>query len=162
MIQQSGNQEGAPAQRPNSGQPESSKKSPFTWLIPVLLSLTITMGLTVYYMYEENRNEQVFELQTGAEEQALAGRYQDALTSLDQAIRIRPRYEGLRQDRAITAEAMELKGELTQVQTNLKNNKVTEAQKKLSVIRTALKNREEPMFKSLKNSVSARRSLCPL
>ncbi|MBU5347568.1 hypothetical protein [Paenibacillus lautus] len=44
---------------------------------------------------------------------------------------------------------------MTQVQTNLKNNKVTEAQKKLSVIRTALKNREEPMFKSLKNSVSA-------
>lgn len=155
MIQQSGNKEGAPAQRPNSGKTESSKKSPFTWLIPVLLSLTITMGLAVYYMYEENRNEQVLELQTGAEEQALAGRYQDALTLLDQAIRIRPRHEGLQQDRAITAEAMELKGELIQVQTNLKNNKVTEAQKKLSVIRTALKNREEPMFKSLKNSVSA-------
>ncbi|MBU5347569.1 hypothetical protein [Paenibacillus lautus] len=92
MIQQSGNQEGAPAQRPNSGKTESSKKSPFTWLIPVLLSLTITMGLAVYYMYEENRNERVLELQTGAEEQALAGRYQDALTLLDQAIRIRPRH----------------------------------------------------------------------
>ncbi|OMP68947.1 hypothetical protein BV900_27705 [Agrobacterium tumefaciens] len=106
-------------------------------------------------MYEEDRNEQVLQLQIQAEEKALAGRYQDAVSLLDQAIRIRPRHEGLQQDRAIAAEAVTLKGDLSQVQTNLKNNKVTEAQKKLNALRTALKNREEPMFKPLKNSVSA-------
>ncbi|SMF91369.1 hypothetical protein SAMN05661091_5434 [Paenibacillus uliginis N3/975] len=139
----------------DQGKSVRKKGSPFVWLIPLMLLLTIAMGLAVYYVYEDKVNKDVNQLQMQAQKKALEGKYEESIKLLDTALTKRPDHYGILLDRGIAAEANELEEQLAQARSSLKAKKITAAEKKLGELSKKLKSRSEPLFKPLKNDLSS-------
>lgn len=119
-----------------------------------MLLLTTAMGLAVYYVYENQVNKDVNQLQTQAEKNALEGKYEEAIKLLDAALAKRPDHPGVLLDRGIAVEAKEMEDQLAQARSSLKAKKVAAAEKMLGVLDKKLKSRPELLFKPLKNDLS--------
>ncbi len=150
-----GSREKAGGSQPSGDKRKPARKgSPFTWLIPLMLLLTTVMVLVVYYVYEDNVNQEVHQLQMQAQKLALEGKYQESIRLLDMAIAKRPNHKGLLLDREIAAEAADFEKQLNQALSNIKTKKISEAEKILEKLNKKLKSRTEPLFKPLKQDLS--------
>lgn len=115
-------------------------------LIPVFLFFATSATVWSYYLYETNTNDQVIEWHEQAKQDALAGKYEQALARLNKAVNARPEYSAAKKDLSIVEEAIGFEKELNAVNEKLKKNAITEAEPLLEQLKTKLRGREEQLF----------------
>lgn len=133
---------------------KKGRGSAFQWVIPLLLAGVIGAGLVLYYNHEESINQDVLALQQHAKKEALAGRYPEALSSLEQAIEKRPGFAALTRDRELTLKAAQILTQLDGVTNQLKSQKLNESDKSLKEIANIIGKREEPLFAPLQKRLA--------
>lgn len=127
----------------------------FQWVIPLLLAGCTALGLTLLHQHEQSVNRDVLALQQQAKTEALAGKYDSAVSLLDRAGNARPGYAALTRDRELAAKAAQLQTRLYSVAGLLKAKKLSEGEKELNAVEGLIGKREEPLFAPLKKELAA-------
>lgn len=137
-----------------SGAAKSQKKAgAWLWLLPLFTILLTSTGVWYYYQYETGKNLEVSQLHRLAGDQALAGKYIEALAALEQAILLRPAHASLEEDRQLVQKAIELDRKMAQTDEYLKTNHLVEAETALEQLTEQLNERPEPLFVQMKSAL---------
>ncbi|MDQ0115066.1 FxLYD domain-containing protein [Paenibacillus harenae] len=116
------------------------------WLTPVALAVAAAAAVIVYYGYESRLNDKVIELQQQAREDALAGKYDQALASLEEAALFRPDFAPVQADKGIIKLAAGYEGLLESAKGHLADGKLIDAERLLIQVKEDLKDTVEPIF----------------
>ncbi len=114
------------------------KSSIFVWLIPAISLLIAAVGLFYYYSYEKNINEEVLNLLTNAEAEALEGNYEQAEKQLQKAAERRPEFEPVKEDMEAVQAAIVFEKELEKAAAYIQKKKYGEASNVLSGLKKSL------------------------
>ncbi|GIQ63461.1 hypothetical protein PACILC2_20290 [Paenibacillus cisolokensis] len=125
-------------------------------LVPLLLLLAVGAGLYSYYRYEMNVNAEALSLHREAADEALAGRYGQAIALLRNALAVRPGYEAARTDLEIAEKAAELEAALNSVAARMQKRELTAAEQALINVEEGLKLRTEPVFDPIRQQLKDR------
>ncbi|WP_442050711.1 FxLYD domain-containing protein [Paenibacillus sp. 2TAB19] len=125
------------------------------WLTPVALAVLAAAAVTVYYGHESRLNDKVILLQQQAREDALAGKYEEALASLDEAAGFRPDFAPVQADKDIIKRAAGYEELLESAKGHLAGGKLIEAERLLIQVKEDLKDTVEPIFTQAKKSLDS-------
>lgn len=125
-------------------------------LVPLLLLIAVGAGLYSYYQYEMNVNAEALSLHREAADEALAGRYGQAIALLRNALAVRPGYEAARTDLEIAEKAAELEAALNSVAARMQKQELTAAEQALINVEEGLKLRTEPVFDPIRQQLKDR------
>lgn len=125
-------------------------------LIPVMSLLLVGGGMTTYYNYETNINTKVLTMKHSAEELALQGEYTKAYHKLSDALKLRPNYAVLQENLEIVKTAEGYAKLLELVNTKIKENDFSSAEKELEHIKQQMNTSHGSIYDSLKQELSAK------
>ncbi|MEF3355270.1 FxLYD domain-containing protein [Paenibacillus sp. GYB006] len=136
-------------------EPHKEKISVFHWLIPLLLAGVVSLGLLIFYQYEQSINQETLGLQLQAKEEALDGNYSNAVNLLEQAEQKRPNFAALTRDLELATKAAQLQTKLDNASAQLKTLKLNEGEKLLKQVQATIGKRKEPLFEHLQKELAA-------
>lgn len=136
-------------------QKKYGKHSVWLWLMPIILAIAMTALVYVYYDYESGINDRVIELQTKGKVDAIAGKYEEALTSLEQARGFRPEYAAVQLDIAIVTHALGLEQSIKVAAKQLDEQRNSDAEHTIGQIKDELKGHVEPVYFKIKELLEA-------
>ncbi|WP_248565480.1 FxLYD domain-containing protein [Paenibacillus sp. L3-i20] len=132
-----------------------SKKN---WIMPIsllCLAFIVTASVFYYFQYEKNINEDVLNLQTEAKTAALGGEYKKALDLLSKAAKVRPAFAPIKADKDIIQHVIEVKLIADDVEKQLSNNKIKDAEAGVNLLRSELSGHKEPIYDKLRERLDA-------
>jgi hypothetical protein len=115
-------------------------------VIPVTSFALVAIGVLFYYFYEDSVNAQVLNLKNTAEELALKGEYEKAETKLNKAIKLRPEYLVLQENKKAVQLAQDFANILEQVTEKIKKKQFDEAAKELASLKEKVNAENGPLF----------------
>lgn len=136
-------------------EPRKAKISVFHWLIPLLIAGVVGLGSLLFYQYEHSINQETLNLQLQAKEEALEGKYSNAVNLLKQAEEKRPDFAALTRDLELASKAAQLQTKLDKASAQLKTQKLNEGEKLLKQVQATIGKRKEPLFEHLQKELTA-------
>jgi len=133
-----------------STEPKKRKKSialPIT--LPVFVAIFMLATLTVFYFHERTINDEVMELKQKGEQLAFGENYESAIKKLEAAVKLRPRYKGVRESLATVQLANKFNNQLTSTAVMVKKQDYSESEKLLAVVQASLAGHFGKLFDPL-------------
>jgi zinc-ribbon domain len=123
-------------------------------VIPVTSFVLVAIGVLFYYFYEDRVNAQVLNLKNTAEELALKGEYEKAETKLNKAIKLRPEYLVLQENKTAVQLAQDFANILEQVTEKIKKKQFYEAAKELASLKENVNAENGPLFEPFHKQIA--------
>lgn len=124
------------------------------FIVPVAAFLLLAGGLSWFYVHETNVNEDVVALKETAEELALEGKYEQAKSMLSSAIEKRPGYYVLQNNLEVVMIAEELRAEMENTTSLIKDKKFEDAEKVLTRLNEKIARLSGPLFQPFKKELA--------
>lgn len=125
------------------------KKRLLVYLTPLVSLLLVSSGLILTYEYESNVNAKVMNFQEKAENAALGGEYEKALSFINTGLSYRSEYDVLEKEKVIVESIIDLNQDLNDVEQKIINEYFDEAQKDLNIIKKQVDLTSSPLFVNL-------------
>ncbi|MBD1381590.1 FxLYD domain-containing protein [Metabacillus arenae] len=118
--------------------------------LPVASFVIVTFLVVLGYKHEENVNAQVVDQQRKAEELALSGRYEEALSLLEAAKKDRTDYSVLKKEMDHIEFAQDISEQINDVNDHIKNTEFEEARTQIKTISKQLQGENTVLLSPLK------------
>ncbi|WP_209123266.1 FxLYD domain-containing protein [Alkalihalobacillus sp. BA299] len=118
---------------PPINQQSNNKKTLYLWLLPLVSSLFVTIGLISYYYYETKINERVVSLNQQIEASLSSGDYEQSQQQLTEALQLRD-VDTLQQFEDIIAAALIYEQELQEINELIQRNEVDQASHQIETL----------------------------
>lgn len=131
------------------------KSNRLVWpiIIPVVSLLIAGGSAYAYYHHQVETNKEVLFLKDKAENDALKGKYTDALASLKNANALRPAYQVLQKDQEQINTAIAFNRSLTEISNSLKTQKLDQADSQISKLKASLEKWSGPLFSPFQKQI---------
>ncbi|PMC39238.1 hypothetical protein CJ195_04715 [Bacillus sp. UMB0899] len=125
------------------------KKKILVYLTPCLSVLLVSSGLFLTHTYESKVNAKVLNFQEKAENAALSGEYNKALSLINTGLSYRSDYSVLKKEKEIVESVIDLNQDLNAVEQKILNEQFEDAQKELNTIKRQVDTTTSPLFVKL-------------
>ena len=145
---------------PNTYQPEqppkkkSTLKSVLPTLVPIISFVIVVAVLAFIFTSEQKKNDTVLELQKSGENAALEGKYDVAITSLNEAIDLRPDYEILHLNLEEINKAKEFSAQLDSVGKSIASQDFDGAEQMITNLKEQVSTNKGPLFVKFQDSIT--------
>ncbi|GGG77995.1 FxLYD domain-containing protein [Paenibacillus radicis (ex Gao et al. 2016)] len=147
-------QSGAAIEADVSVRTKAGRKPVMIGLIPVFIFILTATAVCSYFLYETKRNEQVNQWHEAAKQDALLGKYEEALHRLKEASKLRPKYASLAADTVVVEEAIAFQHSIDDISSRMSRNELTDAEPLLNQLKQQLRGREEQAFTVIREQLS--------
>ncbi|WP_026909049.1 FxLYD domain-containing protein [Paucisalibacillus globulus] len=144
----------------NTYQPEQPPKKQSTLklllpiLIPILSFVIVVAVLAFTFTSEQKKNDTVLELQKSGENSALEGNYAAAVTTLNEAINLRPDYEVLTLNLEEINKVKEFSAQLDSVSKSIASQDFEGAEQLLTTLKEQVSTNNGPLFTKFQESIT--------